>query len=222
MTLQSRILKKRVTRAVKLNYWLYLPAGYKKEDKNWPLMLFLHGAGERGDDLELVKRHGPLRVVEEGVDLPFIILSPQCPPDSWWSDHFDALEALLDRTAARFAVDTRRVYLTGLSMGGYGTWHFATVHPKRFAAIVPICGGGPWMYGFPDQASALTKVPVWAFHGLLDPVVPVTESRILVRKLRACGGNVRLTVYPDAMHDSWTRTYANLKVYNWLLQNSLP
>ena len=125
--------------------------------------------------------------------------------------------ALLDDVAARYVVDERRVYLTGLSMGGYGSWHLAAKHPGRFAAVVPICGGGAWHAGFPSKVQVLRETPVWVFHGAKDGTVPLSESEVLVVKLRECGGDVRFTVYLEAGHDSWTDTYSNPELYEWLL-----
>ncbi len=201
-----------------LNYLLALPKGYGDDPaRKWPLILFLHGAGERGEDLELVKKHGIPKLAEGG-DLPFIAVSPQCPCETWWSDHIPALLALLDDVAARYAVDERRVYLTGLSMGGYGSWHLGAKHPERFAAVAPICGGGSWHAGFPAKVQALKGTPVWVFHGAKDPTVPLRESQVLVDKLTECGGNVRFTVYPEAGHDSWTAAYNDPALYEWLLE----
>jgi predicted peptidase len=128
--------------------------------------------------------------------------------------------ALLDRIIARHTIDTTRLYLTGLSMGGFGAWYLAAAHPQRFAAIAPICGGGVWAHGFPEKVRALKDTPVWAFHGAKDNVVPPSESKKLAKLLRACGGNVRLTIYPNVKHDSWTQTYANPKLYEWFLQHT--
>src|SRR3954469_24984435 len=135
----ARVFEKQVP--VRLNYLLFLPEGYSNDsDKKWPLMLFLHGAGERGSDVNKVKVHGPPRIVEKRKDFPFIVVSPQCPADSWWRTF--ELNALLDEIQSQYKVDPDRVYLTGLSMGGFGTWELATQYPQRFAAIAPICGGG--------------------------------------------------------------------------------
>ena len=183
-------------------------------------MLFLHGAGERGSDINAVKRHGIPKLAEEGRHLPFIAVSPQCPEHSTWSLEAHDVMVLLDEVIRSHAVDTNRVYLTGLSLGGYGTWHLATLHPHRFAAIAPICGGGVGLYGFPERVCALKDVPVWAFHGAKDPVVPLEESAKMVRALKECGGDVRFTVYPEAEHDSWTETYENPELYEWLLSHS--
>src|SRR5580704_16738778 len=198
---------------VKLNYLLYLPADYDKQDK-WPLILFLHGAGERGDSLDAVKRHGPPKLIEHGKQFPFIVVSPQCPNGHWWNNELVALSALLDEIVAKYKVDPDRVYLTGLSMGGFGTWALAAYSPERFAAIIPICGGGE-----PLLARVLKTMPVWAFHGGKDPVVPVNRSQDLIDALKKKNPEAKLTIYPDALHDSWTATYDNPEIYDWLLSH---
>jgi predicted peptidase len=210
----EQMFQKEITRTVRLKYLLYLPTGYGRTDRKWPLMLFLHGAGERGDDLDQVKKHGPPKLVKEGRGLPFIIVSPQCPSEMWWTEMLDMLVALLDEVQSSYAVDPDRVYLTGLSMGGYGTWGLACREPQRFAAIAPICGGGQRYL-----AERLRNVPVWAFHGAKDPVVPLRESTEMVEALKRAGGEAQLTVYPEAQHDSWTQTYDNLQLYEWFLSH---
>jgi predicted peptidase len=193
-----------------MDYLLFLPQDYEKKD-SWPLMLFLHGAGERGDDLELVKKHGPPKIVETKKDFPFILVSPQCKPKRRWEP--SGLTALLDEAVAKYKVDKDRIYVTGLSMGGFGTWSLAADTPDRFAAIVPICGGGEAYW-----TRQLVNLPVWVFHGGKDSVVPLERSEAMVEALKKRGGNVKLTVYPDAGHDSWTETYDNPELYEWLLQ----
>jgi predicted peptidase len=197
------------------NYLLFLPDGYN-EQKSWPMILFLHGAGERGDDLELVKKHGPPKIVEEKKDFPFIVVSLQCPGGSSWTKENEFLKELLDDIEARYKVDKERIYLTGLSMGGFGTWSLACAYPERFAAIVPICGGGE-----PSEASKIKDMPVWAFHGVKDKVVSVEKSREMVNAVNSVGGNAKLTVYPEAGHDSWTQTYDNPKLYDWFLEHRI-
>jgi len=210
-----RSFRRQITKAVDLDYLLFLPQGYGRDpEKKWPLMLFLHGAGERGDRLELVKKHGPPKLVEQQPDFPFIVVSPQCPAGSWWPDKLDDLSALLDEVEADYAVDSHRIYLTGLSMGGYGTWSLAQDQPERFAAIVPICGGGSRAL-----ARRLKDLPVWVFHGAQDKTVPPEESEKMVAAIERAGGSPRLTIYPDAGHDSWTETYDNPELYEWLLSN---
>lgn len=211
-----------LTREFHLNYLRHLPSDYGQDpDRRWPLILFLHGRGESGDNLEAVRTQGLPRELAAGRDLPFIVLAPQCPWGTWWPELAEPLLALLDETIAQERVDRSRVYLTGLSMGGFGSWYLGSREPERFAAVVPVCGGGYWFHGFPDKVCALKNTPVWAFHGALDDVVPPEASEQLVDTLKECGGNVRYTVYPEANHDSWTETYANPTLYEWLLEQKL-
>jgi predicted peptidase len=212
-------LDRQVIKIVRLDYLLHLPRSYPDSDQTWPLILFLHGAGERGSNLDLVKKHGIAKIAAADEDFPFVAVSPQCPADTLWDDHVDALAALLDDVSASCRVDADRVYLTGLSLGGYGAWYLAALHPGRFAALAPICGGSVPMRGFPDRIRAIGRTPVWAFHGALDSVVPLRESQSLVEALQAGGGDARLTIYPDAAHDSWTRTYENPELYRWFLSH---
>lgn len=200
-------------RAVQVSgqYLLYLPENYEDQE-SWPLMLFLHGAGERGDDLNLVKVHGPPKLIEEGKHFPFIVVSPQVPAGEWWKTPF--LDALLDEVIEQYNVDEDRIYVTGLSMGGFGTWELAMHYPNRFAAIAPICGGGNAFL-----ACALRDVPIWNFHGEDDQVVPLDQSQAMVDALQRCNGNVRFTIYPETGHDSWTETYDNPELYEWFLKH---
>ena len=201
--------ERQITVTVKANYLVILPEGYQA-DKKYPLMLFLHGAGERGNDLELVKKHGPFEKVKE-LKLPFIIVAPQCPENKYWDT--DMLNYLLDELLVKYPVDPAQVYLTGLSMGGFGTWFWAMAHPERFAAIVPICGGGE-----PGLVKDKMKdLPIWAFHGAKDKAVPLQKSQEMVDAVNKIGGKVKFTVYPEAEHNSWTETYNNPELYQWML-----
>ena len=211
------------TRTGELKYLLYLPPDYSKSsDKKWPLMLFLHGAGERGKDVQRVTVHGPMSLVKQGTNFPFIIVAPLCPSGEIWQN--EPLLQLLDRVTKNYAVDTNRVYLTGISMGGYGTWKLGIENAARFAAIAPICGGGNMIeiiMGTWDKGAPLKSLPIWAFHGAKDDVVPLEESERMVKQLKKFGvRDVKLTVYPDAKHDSWKLTYADPKFYEWLLKQS--
>jgi predicted peptidase len=210
--------ERQITKSVHLQYLLHLPPGYNKR-RRWPLILFLHGMGERGSELEAVKVHGIPRVAEEKPELlaRFITISPQCPANTYWTHELDALNGLLDHALEQYSVDPTRIYLTGLSMGGFGTWFLGMSCPERFAAMVPICGGGE-----PYGAVLLKDVPIWVFHGAKDRIVRPAESRRMVRALKAAGGNVKLTIYPEAEHDSWTETYNNPELYDWFLQHQLP
>lgn len=205
-----------LTKTISLKYLLYLPNDYSSSKKDYPLILFLHGAGERGDDLDLVKIHGIPKIVEQQKDFPFVAISPQCPIDKWWVDPWliEALNGLLDKITSKYRVDESRIYLTGLSMGGFGTWYLSMAYPEKFAAIAPICGGGmPWM------AFRIKEIPVWAFHGAKDETVPIQRSEEVVEALRKIGGNVKFTIYPEAGHDSWTETYDNPELYKWFLEH---
>ena len=217
---QACHFSKTITTTVDLNYLLFLPKDAAAEPgKKWPLILFLHGAGERGTNLALVAVHGPPKTVRTKPDFPFVVVSPQCPSGQTWSN--DALLALLEDVLQRYPVDPSRVYLTGLSMGGFGTWSLGLAQAGRFAAIVPICGGGDplrVLLGDSRRAEAVRSLGVWAFHGAKDPVVKLEESERMVRALKQAGcRDVELTVYAEAQHDSWTETYNNPKLYDWLL-----
>lgn len=204
-----------VTRSTQ-NYLLYLPKNYDDDNSaKFPLMLFLHGAGERGNnEMAKVKAHGPPKLIAAGRDFPCIVVSPQCPTGRWW----DAAElaGLLDHIEATHRVDKNRIYLTGLSMGGYGTWALAMHQPDRFAAIAPVCGGGNAV------AAKYTKpvtAPVWAFHGAKDNVVPMGQSKAMVAAMKHHKQKAKLTIYPEAGHDSWTETYNNEELYTWFMKH---
>ena len=202
-----------VRKQVGCRYLEYLPRGYDEEPrKSWPLLLFLHGSGERGDDLDLVRPYGPPARIEQGTDLPFIVVAPQCPDELQWDS--DTLGALLDHIVGAHRVDLDGVYLTGFSMGGLGTWATAAAFPDRFAAIAPICPPSLWC-----DFRGLARLPIWCFHGEQDTAVSVDESIEMARRIHDAGGLVRLTVYPDAEHDCWTRTYEDPRLYTWLLEH---
>jgi predicted peptidase len=199
---------------LQLKYSTHLPQEYDKDkNKLWPLVLFLHGAGERGDDLEKLKAHGPPKLAAQGRRFPFIILAPLCPKDSWWNNEINNVIELLDEIESNYNVDRSRIYLTGISMGGYGVWGLAAEIPGRLAAIAPICGGGD-----PANATLIKDIPMWVFHGDKDPTVPLEKSQEMVDAVRAAGGNPRLTVYPGVEHDSWTITYESDEFWQWLQQ----
>jgi len=200
-----------IIRKITLNFLLWLPSDYKKEkSKTFPLLIFLHGSGERGDSLELVKKNGPPSFVENRPDFPFIMVSPQCPAGSRWNT--EDLQAMLDQLLAKYRIDHEKIYLTGLSMGGFGTWTWACIYPDQFAAIAPVCGGGDIQF-----AGELKNVPVWAFHGEADSVVPVKRTVEMVEAVNAKGGSVRMTIYPGVGHDSWINAYNAEELYKWLL-----
>ncbi|MBL8843128.1 MAG: prolyl oligopeptidase family serine peptidase [Planctomycetes bacterium] len=206
-----------ITVKSELAYLLTLPRGYVDAGvagaPRWPLVVFLHGMGERGSDLAMVARHGPPKLIAAGREFPAIVVSPQCPlqPQFGWST--TAVLALLEDVCERYAVDASRVYLTGLSMGGYGTWAIACEQPQRFAAIAPICGGGD-----PAKAAALVGLPTWVFHGGADPVVPLAQSESMVKAIEAAGGHPKVTVYDGVGHDSWSAAYDDAAFWEWLFE----
>lgn len=212
----SGLMEKEIRKTVRLAYLLHLPEQHGKVRRKWPMIVFLHGSGERGNDPEKLKVHGIPKIAERDPDFPFVALSPQCPENSFWSAHLDSVMALIDETASTCDVDPDRIYLTGMSMGGWGTWTLAIAHPDRFAAIAPVCGGEN-----PARAPLLKELPIWVFHGAKDSVTPVTYSQAMVNALRKAGANVRFTVYEDADHDCWTATYDNPELYEWFLRHSL-
>jgi predicted peptidase len=217
------------------DYLFALPDGYDQQPtRTWPLLLFLHGAGERGADVWSLTRQGlpkllvrppelsaAERAAADDVSAGFIVVAPQCPAFEVWND--DLLLALLDDVALELRVDPARIYFTGLSLGGFGVWSLGMRHPDRFAALVPICGGGrvaDVSRAVHRHPSALQRLGIWAFHGAQDRVVPLEESQRMVDAVKAAGvPDVRFTVYPEAEHDSWTPAYATRELYAWLLQH---
>ncbi len=208
----EQILQKEIITTVQVGYLLYLPENYNTSSK-WPLLLFLHGSGERGEDIEKVKVHGPPKLIANGKSFPFIVVSPQCPEGQLWS--ITDLDALLNEISENYKVDPDRIYVTGLSMGGFGTWELAIKYPNRFAAIAPVCGGGNFRL-----VNELKNLPIWVFHGAKDNVVPLKSSQEMVDALEKAGGNAKFTVYPEAGHDSWTETYDNPELYEWFLKQN--
>ena len=195
---------------VTLKYLLYLPKDYDQK-ASWPVLLFLHGLGESGDKLDLVKKNGPPKLIAGGRQFPFIVVSPQCPKGRWWQSM--ELATLLDEIGEKYKVDQDRIYVTGLSMGGFGTWSLAAYQPNRFAAIVPICGGSEVYW-----SGTLAHIPAWVFHGGKDTLVPPERSKQMVEAMKKNGGKPKLTIYPEAGHDSWTQAYDTPELYEWLLQ----
>ncbi len=196
------------------DYLLFTPTNKVHQNKSGklPLIVFLHGAGERGTDIQKVKVHGPPKLAEQNADFPFMVLSPQCPENQRWDAR--ALSELLDHIIANHQVDRSRIYLTGLSMGGQGTYDLAILRPNTFAAIAPICGGD-YMHAY--SASIIKELPIWVFHGAMDEVVPLDNSVRIVKALKNLKADVQFTIYPMAGHDSWTETYLNEKLYTWFL-----
>lgn len=199
-----------------LDCLVFFPAEYRGgADEKWPLVFFLHGSRERGDDLEKLKGRGIPHVVDELARFPFVAVSPQCPSGRTWDELVETLDCVLDAATAELAVDPRCVLLTGIGMGAFGAWRLAAAHPERFTTLVPVGGGGD-----PAWARRLRWIPTWAFHGATDDIVPADRTRDMVRALAEQKAPVRLTIYPDTGHDAWTRTYEDPEIYRWFLRQS--
>lgn len=208
-------LRQKAGLATPYKYKVYLPEGYEADPgKSWPLLVSLHGSGERGDDFKRVMAHGVPLLLESGKKLTFIVVAPQCPLKQWWVPA--AIMDLIGDIRFQYRVDSRRIYLTGLSMGGYGTWATAARYPGFFAAIAPVCGAA-----LPESADRLRGLPIWAFHGDADTVVPLRLDTRIVDALKKLHAPIKYTVYPGVQHDSWTKAYNEPELYDWFLQHSL-
>ena len=194
-------------------YVLYKPWEYDSST-SWPLIVFLHGAGERGDDGLKPSDVGLGRAIRHHAErFPALAVMPQCPEDSWWDKELGVVDAVMDAALQTCSVDEDRIYLTGLSMGGFGTWWYGAMHPGRFAALLPICGGGR-----PEEAGELARVPIWAVHGADDAVVPPSESRRMVEAVREAGGTVEYTELAGVGHNSWDAAYGDPAIIRWLFE----
>ena len=207
------------------HYMLYTPEAWKGMKMKRPLVVFLHGYGERGPndggELDKVFIHGYPKAVKNGAEYPFMIAAPQCPTDSkhgnLWSAYIESLDVFLDHLIATQPVDTKRISLTGISMGGSGAWLWGCCSPERFAAIAPVCGTGLcW------RANAFTNIPVWAFHGDQDTIIPPEESLAMVKRINAIGGNAKLTLYHGVAHNSWDNAYSEHTLIEWFKRARLP
>jgi len=195
----------------RMRYLLYLPDGYSTDMAPWPLILFLHGGGEAGEGLSLVRREALPRLLDLGKRFPFVIVSPHSLRKAW---SLPDLVFFLDGLERAHRVDRARVYVTGLSTGALAAWRLAIAVPDRVAAIAPVT-----LHRVPEGLCAMKSVPVWAFHNAGDPRAPVRVTKKTVETFRACGGDVRLTVYPAKGHDAWTQTYNRSDLYEWFLQH---
>jgi len=205
---------------LKLEYLLQLPSSYDYEpNKKWPLILFLHGAGEVGGTLDDLKKmantHSIPKAAATRANFPFIAVSPLCPANREWTDLHQDILHVLDEVMEKYHIDADRVYLTGLSMGGGGTWSLAMEHPDKFAAIAPVCG-----YGDVLKVNKIKNLPVWAFHGAKDDVIDIRYEQVVVDALEKAGGDVKFTIYSDVAHDAWVKAYETAELYDWFLQHS--
>jgi predicted peptidase len=229
----GKVMEKRTFKKDKssLQYRLFIPEGYKDSKESYPLVVFLHGAGERGDDNTAQLVHGVADFVnpDSQKKRPCFVIAPQCPNDEVWVwglipklekkskkpavEAGDLVPLLVEVLCKEYRIDKKRIYLTGLSMGGFGTWELMCRNPNLFAAGVPICGGG-----HTSQADRIAKIPIWCFHGEKDGIVPVKDSRAMIDAVKKAGGKPKYTEYKGVDHDSWTQTYRDVKVHEWLFE----
>ncbi|MBP2281844.1 putative peptidase [Flavobacterium sp. CG_23.5] len=205
-------MKTEIVEKHELGYVLHMPANTKEKK---PLIIFLHGSGEKGTDIEKVKVHGPFKYLKSHA-LDAYILAPQCPENEYWNE--EVLYRLILKIQKENNIDPSRIYLTGLSMGGWGAWNLAFAHPETFAALVPIAG-------FVDRVPMIEdckikNIPTRIFHGLLDDVVNVDYAITIYKKLKTCNANVELTIFDDAGHDSWSKVYDNQEIYDWMFKQT--
>ena len=199
-----------------MQYLVQLPRGYDGDtNRVWPLVFYLHGIGESGNNLDKVIRYGPPQVMIQKTNLPCIVVSPQVPKGYFPFMETDGFLEILDEVTARYRVDKRRVHATGNSMGAYGALALVAREPKRFASLVPVCGGVSYL-----DSLRLRDVPIWAFHGEKDPIIPVAESRRLVELVNQIGGQTRLTIYPGVGHNAWELAYDDPALWEWMLDQT--
>ena len=210
----NEIISKQIARKIDFEYLCYLPKDYNK-DKKYPLLLFLHGAGERGNDVSLVGRHGFFKQANEGKDFPFIMVGPQCPCNEYWGNHLESLNYFLGEIIKKYNIDEKRIYLTGQSMGGTGTWHLLMAYPERFAAAAPVCGTGIYWY-----AVRIATKPLWIFHGDKDDIVPISESYSMLESLKRYGAEPKFSVFEGVKHNAWDFAYTN-ELVEWFMDKSL-
>jgi len=217
MIKKNKTLLVDMNRSHQLKYLIYLPKDYLT--KKYPLVLFLHGAGERGTNLKDIEIHGLPKLVRNGKKFPFIIIAPQCPLNLWWSDPLpvDLLSKLVNDIVMKYGIHKNNVFCTGLSMGGYGTLALSIKNPKLFSAIIPICGGVD-IKNFFDILN-LKDLPIWLFHGDKDEVIPLENSQSIYKVLKPVNKNIKLTVYKGVDHNSWDRAYDDNELYKWMLSH---
>lgn len=220
MDWQKLNFKKQIKKAVSLKYILHLPSSFSR-NKKWPLIVFLHGSEERGDDLDKLTNTGLAVNIKNIKNFPFVVLSPQLPADMIWLFKFDDVRALIEEIENKYSVDPGRIYLTGISLGGDGVWHYASFEPERYAAIVPIAASPSWFLGFPEKVKILKDLPVWIFHGIKDEIVPVREAKTLLNILLQNKGNVKHTFSKKHGHNIWTYAYKKPELYQWLLKQKI-
>lgn len=204
------VIISQITTQFELRYILNKPDHHKPD---MPLIIFLHGSGEKGSDLEKIKSHGPLKYLKTN-KIGAYVLAPQCPEGRYWDS--EELYLLIKKIVSDNKIDPNRIYLTGLSMGAWGCWNLAYRHPELFAALVPIAG---YVDRIPMvEGCKIASIPTRIYHGLMDDVVDVKYSIAIYKKLRECNKDIELQIFNASFHDSWTQVYDNPHIYNWMLE----
>ena len=210
--MENKVYKFDNKRIEKFNYNVFFPENFCE---GMPMIVALHGAGERGDDHSKINIHGPARYASEGRRIDAVVVAPQCPAGFTWNMLTVELKELIDFVAGEYKVDPDRISLTGLSMGGFGTWEMGINYPGFFSALAPVCGGGmSW------RVREIGNTPVWTFHGDKDDVVPISGTVAMVDRLRAAGGNVKFTLFNGVKHNSWAPAYEDTTVIEWLISQN--
>jgi len=199
-------------KAFALSYLAALPKDYETSGKDYPLLIFLHGAGERGTDISKVKIHGPFKLIEQGADYDAVCIAPQCPDGITWDNIIFELMDLIESVTSTYRIDKTKISCTGLSMGGFGTWMLGITCPDMLYKLAPVCGGGmAW------RAPVLKNIPIRAFHGTADTVVLPERSVEMVNAVKKAGGNAELTLYDGVGHNSWVNAYEQTDLIEWLI-----
>lgn len=216
MTITDDVFNEKITIKTNIGYKLYIPNQYESSE-SWPLILFLHGIKKRGNDINQLDNYGLIRHAEASGDFPFFVLAPQCPSLSSWPVVRHEIIALLKQIMSEYSINKKQVYVTGFSMGGIGVWDLATWTSDIFAAAVPIAGR------YEREAAQLIDIPVWAFHGEEDDIVPIAGSIDMVTALQEAGKEINFTRYPGMKHEQEVMymTYSNPELYSWLLSIQL-
>ncbi|NOQ27203.1 MAG: phospholipase [Bacteroidales bacterium] len=200
---------------IKCNYLLYLPQNYENQTDTFPLIIYLHGGSMRGDNLEKLKTYGLPKLIENGNQYNFIIASPQCPENTYWS-RINWFDTLYQELNSIYRIDKKRIFVTGISAGGFGAWHAAMDNPDRISAIIPLCGG----CNDSLEICKINHIPIWTFHGTKDNLIDINETERLVRRLKTCNGNVKFTRLDSTGHNI-RHIYENQEIYDWFLKQNI-
>ncbi len=218
----SRILNTDHSQYDHLNYLVYLPEDYSVSDRSWPVIMYLHGEDDRGDQVEMVETYGLPLLLEHELTLSAIVISPQCPQHTVWSNETQSLYNLFEQVQREFNVDPSRMYMTGWSMGGFGAWKFAIDYPDYLAAIAPLSSCLLPSASLKSDLKKLHSLPIWTFHGQLDGVVPPESTQYLVDQIKENNPHLKYSRLDNYSHDIWQSVYNEDYLYDWLFVQKKP